>query len=81
MQKMEMRMPTTAQSAHRRNTTSVPAALAMGLKPADPTVAPSLPIAAQKPFRELLTSKGKDSDGRMNVVLLGPKLLKKYVSP
>jgi len=46
----------------------------------EPTTAPNFPMAAQKPFREERTSQGKDSEGRMKVVLLGPKLLKKYLS-
>ena len=46
----------------------------------EPTTAPNFPMAAQKPFREERASQGKDSEGRMKVVLLGPKLLKKYLS-
>ena len=35
--------------------------------------------AAQKPLSEERSSRGNDSEGRMKVVLLGPKLLKKYL--
>merc|ERR1719362_2356865 len=72
-----MTTPRREQAAQMKNATSVPAQLTTGLKKADPTVAPSLPMAAQKPFSDVLTWAGKDSAGSMNVVLLGPKLLKK----
>jgi len=59
----------------------MPYATDNGLNPYEPMAAPSLPQAAEKPFKEDRTSCGYVSEGRINVVEFGPKLAKKKVSP
>lgn len=50
-------------------------------KPTVPTIAPNFPAAPDIPWHVDLNLAGKSSAGIINVVVLGPKLLKKKINP